>query len=113
MARLMTYNDNNISNTNISSTNNNINNNTRPYLLSDHTINALTSDIHGTLRLNGIAGLTGKQKVGMPGEVKKKACSFTVPGCPVPPHSYFEITKIVQVPMQARMVGLCGDGYGG
>ncbi|XP_018012973.1 uncharacterized protein LOC108670034 [Hyalella azteca] len=73
------------------------------YNQNEEAINDLNSDIHGTVRLNGVAGLTGRQKVGMPGEVKKKACQFTNPGCPIPPHSYFEITKVVTVPMQARM----------
>jgi len=67
-------------------------------------IHMLTSDIHGMVRLKG----AGKQKVGMPGEVKKKACEFTEPGCPVPPQSYFEITKIITVPMQARMLSRGG-----
>ncbi|KAF2351958.1 MD-2-related lipid-recognition domain [Trinorchestia longiramus] len=73
------------------------------YNQNDQPIRDLRSDIHGTVRLNGVAGLTGRQKVGMPGEVKKKACQFTNPGCPIPPHSYFDITKVVTVPMQARM----------
>ena len=69
----------------------------------DRPIHQVVSDIHGTLRLNGIAGLSGRQRVAMPGEVKKKACAFTHPGCPIPPQSYFDITKVIQVPMQARM----------
>lgn len=73
------------------------------YNQQDAPIRELESDIHGTLRLNGVAGLTGRQRVGMPGEVKKEACPFSNLGCPIPPHSYFEITKVVTVPMQARM----------
>jgi len=67
-------------------------------------IHRLTTDIHGMVRLKG----AGRQKIGMPGEVKKKACGVTNHGCPVGPQSYFEITKVIKVPMQARMISSRG-----
>jgi len=70
----------------------------------DRFIKTLVTDIHGTVRIKGVPGAVGgKQKVGMPGEVKAKACPHTDVKCPIVPYSTFSITKEVVVPMQARM----------
>jgi len=68
--------------------------------LENRVISRLNSDIYGTVTL----AHKRQQKVGMPGEVKKRACPFTSPGCPVAPLSYYEITKHIKIPAQARVV---------
>jgi len=73
------------------------------YNQHDRRINRLITDIHGTVKIKGVGGVAGKQKVGMPGEVNSKACRHTDVKCPIEPYSYFSITKEVVVPMQARM----------